>query len=69
MSDNQAAAIARPIDYNDGKAIHACQSDILHRGIRLVWTKYDRDVLPDEGFTVPDAWIEVSCSTCLAALG
>jgi len=39
MSDNETQQIAQPIYYDDGKVIHACDSAIMNRGVRLVWTK------------------------------
>ena len=44
MSDNETQQIAQPIYYDDGKVIHACDSAIMNRGVRLVWTKCDMDV-------------------------
>jgi hypothetical protein len=48
MSDNET----RPIYYDDGNVIHACESAIMDRGVRLVWTKCDMDVPDDQSFTV-----------------
>jgi hypothetical protein len=39
MSDNPRRQITDPISYDDGKVIRACESAILDRGVRLVWTK------------------------------
>jgi hypothetical protein len=36
VSDNETQQIAEPIYYDDGKVIHACDSAIMERGIRLV---------------------------------
>jgi hypothetical protein len=63
----QAAEITRPIYYDDGAVIHECDSGVLDRGVRMVWTKCDIDVPPDEGFTVEGGSIEVTCPACLAA--
>jgi len=47
MSDNQTRQITESIYYDDSRVIHACESAIIDRGVRLVWTKCDMDV-PDD---------------------
>ena len=70
MSDKQTGRITQPIYYDDGKVIHACESAIMDRGVRLVWTKCDMDVPDDQSFMVEGG--EAPATTCpkrLAATG
>ena len=66
MSTDQTAEIVDPIYYDDGMVIHASDSGVMHPGVRPVWTKCDRDVLDNEGFTVEDGTIEATCAKCPA---
>lgn len=52
MSDKETRQITKPIYYDDDEVIHACDSAIMDRYVRLVWTKCDRHVPDDPGFTV-----------------
>jgi hypothetical protein len=65
MSDNET----RPIYYDDGEFIHACESAITGQGVRLVWTKCDRVVPADQGFTVEGEPPAITCPECWAAIG
>jgi hypothetical protein len=61
MSDDQTRQITQPIYYDDGKVIHACESAIMDRGVRLVWTKCDMDVPDDQSFTVEGEAPAITC--------
>ena len=70
MSDNETRQITQPIYYDDGKVIHACESAIMDRGVRLVWTKCDMDVPEDQSFIVEGGEAPaITCPKCLAATG
>jgi hypothetical protein len=69
MSDNQTRQVTDPIYYDDGEVIHACESAIMDRGVRLVWTKCDTDVPDDQSFTVEGEAPAITCQECLAAMG
>ena len=69
MSDNGRRQITQPIYYDDGEVIHACESAIMDRGVRLVWTKCDMDVPDDQSFTVEAEAPATTCPECLAAIG
>ena len=69
MSDNPTRQITDPISYDDGKVIHACESAIMDRGVRLVWTKCDMDVPDDQGFTVEGQAPTITCPARLAGIG
>jgi hypothetical protein len=69
MSDNETQQIAQPIYYDDGKVTHACESAIMDRGIRLVWTKCDMDVPHDQSFTVEGDAPAITCLECRAGIG
>jgi hypothetical protein len=69
MNDNQTRQITEPIYYDDGEAIHASESTIMHPGVRLVWTKCDMDVPDDQSFTVEDKAPAITCPERLAAIG
>jgi hypothetical protein len=62
----QTKEITSPIYFEDRKVIHACESGIIVPGVRLVWTKCDRDVPANAGFTVKGHAIEVTCQKCRA---
>jgi hypothetical protein len=64
LDGEQGKEITAPLYYDDGTVIHVCESSIFDPGIRLVWTKCDRDVPSDASFTVEDGAIEVTCRTC-----
>jgi hypothetical protein len=49
MSDDQTRQITEPIYYDEGDAIRACDSAIVDRGIRLVWTRCAIDVPETSG--------------------
>jgi hypothetical protein len=68
MSDNQTQQITVSIYYDDGQAIHACESAILDRGVRLVWTKCDMDVPDDQSFTIEGEAPAITRPECLAAI-
>ena len=59
--------ITAPIYYDDGKAIHVCESCLMYPGDRLVWTRCDRDVPPNQAFTVDRGTIGITCIKCLTA--
>jgi hypothetical protein len=65
LSDNET----QPIYYDDGEFIHACESAITDRGVRLVRTKCDRDVPGDQGLTVEGEPPAITCPECWAAIG
>ncbi len=69
MSDRQTRQITHPIYYDDGKVIHACESAIMDRGVRLVWAKCDRDVPAGQSFTVEGEAPAITCPNCRAAIG
>jgi hypothetical protein len=69
MSDDQPRQITEPIYYDDGRVIHACESTIMDRGVRLVWTKCDMDVPQDQSFTVEGDAPAITCPECLAGIG
>jgi hypothetical protein len=69
MNDNRTRQITEPIYYDDGEAIHAGESTIMHPGVRLVWTKCDMDVPDDQSFTVEDKAPAITCPGRLAAIG
>jgi hypothetical protein len=69
MNDNETQQMAQPIYYDDGRVIHACDSAITDRGVRLVWTKCDMDVPEDRSFTVEGEAPAISCPECLARIG
>ena len=69
MSDDQTRQITDPIYHDDGKVIHACESAIMESGDRLVWTKCDRDVPDDRGFTVEGEPPAITCPDCWAEIG
>jgi hypothetical protein len=68
MSDNQTQQITDPIYYDDGEFIHACESAIMGRGVRLMWTKYDMDVPDNQGFRVMGEAPAITCPECRAAM-
>jgi hypothetical protein len=57
LGGEQSKEIAAPLYYDDGNVVHACESGIIDEGVRLVWTKCDRDVPADASFTVEDGAI------------
>jgi hypothetical protein len=67
MSDDQTRQITDPIYYDDGDVIHACESTILHPGVRLVWTKCDMDAPENQGFTQGEG-PAITCPECLKAV-
>jgi hypothetical protein len=69
MSNNQTGQSTQPIYYDDGEFIHACKSTITDRGVRLVWTKCDRVVPDDQGFTVEGEPPAITCPECWAEIG
>jgi hypothetical protein len=69
MTDNQTQQITEVIYYDDGDVIHACDSAIMDRGVRLVWTKCDMDVPDDQSFTVDGEGPAITCPECRAAIG
>jgi hypothetical protein len=69
MSDNGTRQITQPIYYDDGKVVHACDSAIMDRGVRLVRTKCDMDVPQDQSFTVESEAPAITCPECLAGVG
>ena len=69
MSDNETQQMAQPIYYDDGKVFHACDSAIMDRGVRLVWTKCDIDVPDDRSFMVEGDMPAMTCPECLAGIG
>jgi hypothetical protein len=68
MNDKETRPIAEPIYYNDGEFIHACESAIMGRGVRLMWTKCDMDVPDDRGFTGVGEALAITCPESLAAM-
>jgi hypothetical protein len=68
MNDNQTRQITEPIYYDDGEAIHASESTIMHPGVRLVWTKCDMDVPDNQGFTVLGEAPAITCPECRVAM-
>jgi len=53
------------IKWDDGKVIHACESDYMvpnNRDTILVWTKCQRDVPANAGFYSRE---KVTCPKCL----
>jgi hypothetical protein len=69
MSDNQTRQITLPIYYDDGEVIHACESAIMDRYVRLVWTQCVRHVPDDQSFTVHGDMPVITCPECRAATG
>lgn len=69
MSDNETQQIAQPIYYDDGKVIHGCDSAIMDRDVRLVWTKCNMGVPDDQRFTVEGEVSAITCPQCRAAIG
>jgi hypothetical protein len=70
MSDKQTGRITRPIYYDDGKVIHACESSEVLPGVRMVWTKCYMDVPDDQSFMVEGGEAPaITCPECLAAIG
>jgi hypothetical protein len=69
MSNNETGQITQPIYYDDGDVIHACESAITDRGVRLVWTQCDMDVPDDQSFTVDGAAPATTCPERLMAIG
>jgi hypothetical protein len=67
MSDNQTCEITQPV-YYDGEFVHACEHPLMHRGVRLMWTKCDMDVPEDQGLTVESGAPAITCPECLAAI-
>jgi hypothetical protein len=67
MSDNQTQQITEPIYYDDGELIHGCESAIMDRYVRLVWTKCVRHVPDDQKFTVDGEAPAITCPECLKA--
>jgi hypothetical protein len=55
-----------PIYYDDGKLVHACESYSMHAGPPLVRTRCNKEVPLNEGFTLQNVTIEVTCTSCLA---
>jgi hypothetical protein len=47
--------------------IHACERGTVVPGVRLVWTKCDRDVPDNASFTFGGGAIEVTCPKCRKA--
>ena len=47
--------------YDNGKVIHQCEDAIVH-GIRLVWTKCERDVPANQSFMSDES---VTCERCM----
>jgi hypothetical protein len=68
MSDNETGQITEPIFYDDGDVVHAFESAIMARGVRLVWTKCDMDVPENQGFTVEGETPAITCSERLKAV-
>jgi len=66
-STAECREIAAPIYYDDGTAIHACESCLMYPGDRLVWTRCDRDVPANQGFTADRGTIGITCIKCLTA--
>lgn len=57
---------SRPIWWKDKQGfVHACEGGDVHRGVRLFWTKCQRDVPANEGFH-PEHEDRVTCATCNA---
>jgi hypothetical protein len=69
MSDNQTRQITLPIYYDDGEVIHVCESAIMDRYVRLVWTQCVRHVPDDQSFTVDGEMPAITCPECRAAAG
>ena len=67
MSDNQTQPITEPIYYDDGEVIHGCESAIMDRYVRLVWTKCVRHVPDSQSLTVKVEMPAITCPECLAA--
>ena len=67
MRGNQTREIADPIYYDDGKVIHACENCLTYPGERLVWTRCDEKVPPNQGFTVDRDAVQITCLKCLTA--
>jgi hypothetical protein len=66
-STAECREIAEPIYYDDGTAIHACESCLMYPDDRLVWTRCDRDVPANQGFTADRGTIGITCIKCLTA--
>lgn len=55
------------IYWDDDRHIHACESSLIQRGIRLVWTLCEKDVPANQGYRV-DVPHKVTCLVCLNKL-
>lgn len=67
MSKNTFDTInGRPIFWTDkAGVIHRCEGADVHPGIRLIWTKCERDVPANRAFNPGDG-DAVTCPECLA---
>jgi hypothetical protein len=55
----------RPIFWTDKAGVtHRCEGADVHRDVRLLWTKCERDVPADAAFLPSDA-DHVTCPKCL----
>ena len=65
MSDIISHIDNRPIFWTDSAGVtHRCEGAEVHRGIRLLWTKCERDVPANTAF-LPGDNDAVTCERCL----
>jgi hypothetical protein len=56
----------RPIHWTDADGVvHRCEGADIHPGIRLLWTRCERDVPADSAY-LPATGDKVTCTRCLA---
>lgn len=59
--------IIRPLYWNDGQHIHACDSGEMHN-MRFVWTKCKKDVPSNKAYYIKDGSDKIDCNECLGAI-
>lgn len=57
----------KPIYWNDKRVVHACETSLVHPGVRLIWTLCQKDVPANAAYRC--AGDEITCETCKARGG
>lgn len=65
MTEDRTAEITKPLYYDDGEVVHACESCYMHAGPPVVMTQCGRHVPQGREFTLEYSAIEVTCAECL----